>query len=78
MDYGEVSQYRPDDASLAGTASTNPNIEMWGTGVGFRYTISPFVSIRFDYGWQLLDSGVNLLFRSGNASRGHLGVTVSY
>ena len=78
VDYAGVSQYRPDDLSLAATPSTNPNVNLLGVGPGFRYTLAPYLTVRFDYGWQMIDSGVSPLFRSGNSSRGSLGVTLSY
>ena len=77
MDYGGVSQYRPDDLTLGSTPSTDPNVNLWGTGVGLRYTLAPFLSVRFDYGWQLISPAASL-FYSSNDSRGSLGVTVSY
>ena len=77
-DYGGVSQYRPDSTNLAGTPSTNPNVNLWSVGPGFRYTINPYFSIRFDYGWQLIDSGIDNTFRHHDGSRGHLGLTFSY
>lgn len=44
-------------------------------GVGFRYSIATNVSVRFDYGWQLLrDSDVP----GEDTSRGHVGVVISY
>jgi len=77
-DYGGVSQYKQDNFSIGGTPSTNPNINLWSVGGGLRYSISTFVSVRFDYGWQLIDSDVNYLFREHDGSRGHLGIVVSY
>jgi len=77
-DYGGVSQYRPDSTNLGGQPSNNPNINLWSVGTGFRYNINPYFSIRFDYGWQLIDSGVDYAFRSHDGSRGHLGLTLSY
>ncbi len=77
-DYAGVSQYRPGDLTLGGTPSSNPNVNMLGVGCGFRYTLAPYLTVRFDYGWQMIDSDVSPIFRSGNASRGHLGVTLSY
>ncbi len=79
MDYGCATQFRPDSASYRGTVtSDNPNVNMWSIGTGLRYNWSPFVAFRFDYGWQLMDSGVALAYRDGAPSRGHIGVTISY
>ncbi|WP_157895260.1 ShlB/FhaC/HecB family hemolysin secretion/activation protein [Verrucomicrobium sp. GAS474] len=77
-DYGGVSQYRPDSTQLRSTPSTNPNVNLWSAGAGFRYNINPYFSVRFDYGWQLIDSGVDYAFRHHDGSRGHLGLTFSY
>lgn len=49
-------------------------VDLASIGLGLRYNISPWLSLRFDYGWQLTDSGLNDRFNS----RGHVGVTVSY
>lgn len=59
-----------DHAPLAGSDDQ----EISGAGVGFRYAVSPYVSFRFDYGAQLLDSG----FNNRHNSKGHFGLTVSY
>jgi hemolysin activation/secretion protein len=41
-------------------------------GIGIRYSVTTYLSIRCDYGWQLLDIG------AGYSSRGSVGVTLSY
>jgi len=43
-------------------------------GAGLRYTINTYVSVRFDYGFQLLST----VFDSDHGSRSDLGVVVSY
>ncbi len=43
-------------------------------GAGLRYEISRHLSVRFDYGWQLLNAGVN----SPYSSRSHIGVVATY
>ncbi len=44
-------------------------------GVGLRYSIASNLSLRFDYGWQLLsDADVT----GESSSRGHVGVVLSY
>jgi len=45
-----------------------------GIGAGVRYTLSTRVSLRFDYGWQLIDPGLN----SPCTSRAYLEAIVSY
>ncbi|NUN93766.1 MAG: ShlB/FhaC/HecB family hemolysin secretion/activation protein [Verrucomicrobiae bacterium] len=52
----------------------DPHVQLAGTGPGLRYTISPWLSVRFDYGWQLYDTGLNPRYNS----RGHLGVIIAY
>lgn len=44
-------------------------------GPGLRYRINTYASLRFDYGFQLKDSGANT---KNEASRGHLGFVLSY
>ena len=48
------------------------NIELQSAGLGLRWQIDDNASIRFDYGWQLEDIGL------ADASRAHVGVTVTY
>ncbi|MDD2707668.1 MAG: ShlB/FhaC/HecB family hemolysin secretion/activation protein [Verrucomicrobiae bacterium] len=52
----------------------DPHIQLAGAGPGLRYTISPYCTVRFDYGWQLYDTTYNQRYNS----RGHLGVVFSY
>jgi len=67
VDYGGVWQESP------GVLNPNPN-DLLGVGPGVRYVINPYVSFRFDYGFQLTSSG----FGNGEHSRGHIGVVISY
>jgi len=67
VDYGGVWQESP------GPTNPNPN-DLLGVGPGVRYVINPYVSFRFDYGFQLTSSG----FGNGEHSRGHIGVVISY
>jgi hemolysin activation/secretion protein len=53
----------------------DPHQDLWSIGPGLRYTISPYFSMRFDYGFQLTDTGQST--RDYN-SRGHLGLVLSY
>lgn len=50
------------------------NIDLSSVGPGFRYSINPYLSFRFDYGFQLQDSGKF----SRYGSRAHLGLVLSY
>lgn len=68
VDYGGTSLHQVTPADI------NPNTNLLGVGPGLRYVISPYVSLRFDYGFQLIDTG----FDSRHNSRAHLGVLVSY
>lgn len=52
----------------------DPHIQLASIGPGIRYSISPYLSLRFDYGWQLYNTGLN----SRNNSRGHLGIVLAY
>jgi hemolysin activation/secretion protein len=74
VDYGGTSLHQPTAADV------NPNSNLLGVGPGFRYVINPYVSIRFDYGFQLTDATdyVNTGFDTHHHSRAHLGVLVSF
>jgi len=50
------------------------SFELAGVGPGVRYVITPCLSVRFDYGWQLTDT--HLPYSHGGAA--HLGVILSY
>ncbi len=52
----------------------NRHVNLLGVGPGFRYLISPYLSVRFDYGMQMIDTTSN----RRNNSRMHLGVILSY
>lgn len=67
------------DYGQAGThtllAGEDPHITMSSVGIGLRFSLSTYLQLRADYGWQLQDSGVSSSKRN---SRGHLGVTMAY
>ena len=66
VDYGIVTNRQP----LQGEES----ISLFSAGLGFRYTVSPYLSARFDYGWQL-----NEIRRYDDRdSRVHFGMTLAY
>jgi hemolysin activation/secretion protein len=66
-DYGSGSNHDP----LPGEPSEIP---LSSLGFGVRYTINTYVSLRYDYGFQLLRTG----FDNDHGSRSDLGVVVSY
>jgi hemolysin activation/secretion protein len=68
VDYGGTSlhQVTPSDV--------NPNTNLLGVGPGVRYAITPYLSFRFDYGFQLISTG----YGTGEHSRANIGVLVSY
>ena len=68
VDYGGTSLHEVT------AADTNPNTNLLGVGPGLRYNITPYLSLRFDYGFQLIDTG----FDTRHNSRAHVGVLVSY
>jgi hemolysin activation/secretion protein len=51
----------------------DPNLILSGVGPGVRYAINPYLSVRFDYGFQLKQATAGR-----HNSRGHLGVIVAY
>jgi hemolysin activation/secretion protein len=68
VDYGGTSLHQ------ATPADVNPNTNLLGIGPGFRYAINPYLSVRFDYGFQMIDTG----FDSRHNSRADFGIVVSY
>jgi hemolysin activation/secretion protein len=66
-DYGQVA----NNILLAGE---NPDGELSSAGGGLRLFVDRYFSARMDYGFQLLDSGVNKRFDS----RIHLGLVFAY
>jgi hemolysin activation/secretion protein len=68
MDYGLAENVNPEpDETTA---------HLWSVGGGLRYTISRYLTFRFDYGVQLRDSGVDA--PSDYGSRAHIGVVASF
>ncbi len=66
-DYGAAYNHTllPGEASEIGLSSV---------GGGVRYTINTYLSLRFDYGFQLVRTG----FDNDHGSRSDLGVVISY
>lgn len=52
----------------------DPHVLLASVGPGLRYSIAPYLTFRFDYGWQLYDTGLNTRYNS----RGHLGLVLAY
>ncbi|MDZ4817086.1 MAG: ShlB/FhaC/HecB family hemolysin secretion/activation protein [Verrucomicrobiota bacterium] len=50
------------------------DVEMLSVGPGLRYAVGPWASLRVDYGFQLVDTGLNSRFND----RWHVGVTLQY
>lgn len=67
-DYGQTS-------NIDLLAGEDKHLILSSVGPGVRYSIAPWLSARFDYGWQLTDTGASDGRRS---QRAHLGLTVSY
>ena len=68
VDYGGTSLHQVTPAD------TNPNTNLLGVGPGFRYAINPYLSVRFDYGFQMIDTG----FDARHNSRADFSIVVSY
>ena len=66
-DYGAANNH----TLLPGEASETP---LSSVGFGIRYTINTYLSLRYDYGFQLLHTG----FDNDHDSRSDLGIVVSY
>ena len=66
-DYGDGSNHTP----LPGERNEIP---LSGIGAGLRYTINTYVSVRYDYAFQLLRTG----FDNDHGSRSDVGVVISY
>jgi hemolysin activation/secretion protein len=68
VDYGWVQSHE----RLPGEPA---HLDLASVGLGFRYQLGATLSARFDYGWQLKDSGVSDGRRS---NRAHVSVTLGY
>jgi hemolysin activation/secretion protein len=67
-DHGEVGSHRllPDE---------DAHLVLESVGPGLRYALAPYLTLRFDYGWQLRRSGVS---DGSQNQRGHIGVVIAY
>lgn len=75
FDHGFVTEHHhhaTQDGSHAGL--------MHSVGVGLRYSIAQNFMVRFDYGWQLRNSGIvsGIVGQRLNRSRGHISATLSF
>jgi len=68
-DYADVSP-----SEIVPGSGQDENVILSSFGPGFRYAINPYMTFRFDYGFQLVDSGQPSRF----GSRAHLGLVLSY
>lgn len=55
----------------------DPHVQLMSVGVGLRYQFRSNLSVRFDYGWQLKDTGP-LVPHSPDNSRGHIAAILSF
>jgi hemolysin activation/secretion protein len=69
VDYGGISLH------TVTAADTNPNVNLLSAGPGLRYVINPYVSVRFDYGFQMMNTGFG---PPGQHARADIGILVSY
>ena len=61
------------------TPTETSHIRLVSAGVGLRYQFRTHLSVRFDYGWQLRDSGNPLNNpHSPENSRGHIAAILSF
>jgi len=67
LDYGRAINRDPQQGELRST-------QLLGTGAGLRYSIASYLTVRSDYGWQLLDAETSRRV----ASRWQLGAVLSY
>lgn len=68
FDYGLV---RPHDPIAGEAVQAN----LASAGVGLRYSITSVLSVRYDIGWQLTDSGMS---PNGRNAQHHVGVVLSW
>ena len=70
FDYGETGNpvLLPNERS---------RVTLMSAGVGMRYQVAPYVSVRFDYGWQLKDPPASILI-SPETSRAHVSARITF
>ncbi|MDA1276991.1 MAG: hypothetical protein O2960_23485 [Verrucomicrobia bacterium] len=72
FDYGETS-------NPILQIGEDPHLLLMSAGVGMRYEVSRFLSVRFDYGWQLTDPFRGIAVgREIPNSRGHVSASLSF
>lgn len=70
MDYGYVGVKEPN--------GRDPNIEAWSLGTGLRWSYNKTAYLKFDYAWQLKDTGANSIYFNRENSRAHLSANISW
>ena len=87
-DSASASRARPDQMQLLGfwdygvahilqaQPGEDADVTLSSVGVGLRYVISPYLSVRLDYGWQL--KSIADTATSSDDSRGHVAVLLSF
>lgn len=70
FDFGETQNVDP-------VLGEDPHVQLMSVGVGMRYQFRTNLSVRFDYGWQLKDTGP-LVPHSPENSRGHIAAVLSF
>ena len=67
-DYGQANNHQPLPGEPPG------GISLSSVGLGLSYTINTYLSVRYDYGFQLIRTG----FDNDHGSRSDLGIVLSY
>ncbi len=57
-----------------GMTGQDDDVEMMSAGPGLRYNLGPLISVRVDYGFQVIETGFNNRFDD----RWHVGATIQY
>ncbi len=66
---------------MASTVPPRSSFDLMSAGAGLRYTVGSNFSLRFDYGWQLLNPMTGPVSDPGQRmyqSRGHVGCVISF
>lgn len=70
-DYAHLSNHRP-------TLTEKKTYNLASFGPGMRYTIPPYLTVRFDYGFQLRDPHLGMELDRHRAGRMDLGILLAY
>ena len=71
-DYGQVEDVNPS------AAEQDQRRDLESVGAGLRYTMSRYLSLRLDYAYRIVGSGVKDATGEDTGSRVHIGLTLSY